>query len=36
MQVHKEKALTKTSQGYKTQKAATFIRLQPFIILYLL
>lgn len=36
MQVYKKKAFAKTSQGYKTQKAAIFIRLQPFIILYLL
>ena len=36
MQVYKEKAFAKTARGYKTQKAAIFIRLQPFIILYLL
>ena len=36
MQVYKEKAFAEISQRYKMQKAAIFIRLQPFIILYLL
>ena len=36
MQVYKEKAFAKTARSYKTQKAAIFFRLQPFIILYLL